>query len=130
MQKDATLLANNSQHFGCYMLRPFDDSVAYCCMLLEVVHAQSLKPVKHNKPTTPNVCFVSLSPKRSATMLDPFAQLFQHYCGHPRALHVLFSLEFTQSYGLHPSNNALRVSLFLTVVSSVCNQCQHAHNNS
>ena len=31
------------------------------------------------EPTTPDICFVPLSSKRSATMLDPFAQLFQ-YC--------------------------------------------------
>ena len=44
MQTDATLLASNSQHCGCYMLRLFAHPVACCWMLLRVV-AQSLKPV-------------------------------------------------------------------------------------
>ena len=32
--RNATLLANNSQHCGCYMLRPFAHLVACCWMLL------------------------------------------------------------------------------------------------
>ena len=44
---DATLLANNSQRniVGCYMSRPFANSVSCCCCLLGVVE-QSLKPAK------------------------------------------------------------------------------------
>ena len=41
------------------------------------------------EPTTPNISFVPRSPKRSATMLDPFAQLFQHCWGHARALQMV-----------------------------------------
>ena len=39
-------------------------------------------------PTTPNVSFVPWSLKRSATMLDQFAQLFQHCWGHARSLRM------------------------------------------
>ena len=46
---------------GCYMLHPFT-----------------------------RLSFVPWSPKRSATMLDPFAQLFQHSRGHERALNMVF----------------------------------------
>ena len=38
------------------------------------------------KPTTLNISFVPWSPKRSATMLDPFVQLFQHCWGHAGSL--------------------------------------------
>ena len=40
------------------------------------------------QPTTPNIFFVPWSPKRSATMLDPFAQLLQHCWGHARSLRM------------------------------------------
>ena len=40
-------------------------------------------------PATPNISFVLWSPKRSATMLDPFASLFQYCWGHTRALHII-----------------------------------------
>ena len=47
VQTEATLLASNSQRniVGCYMSRPFANSVSCCCCLLGVVE-QSLKPVK------------------------------------------------------------------------------------
>ena len=57
--------------------------VAACCMEL----LRSLKPVKHLK-TTPNISFLPWSPKRSATMLDPFAQLFQHCWDHAHPLNT------------------------------------------
>ena len=34
------------------------------------------------EPTTPNISFVQGPPKRSSTMLDPFAQLFQQRASH------------------------------------------------
>ena len=64
---------------GCYMLRPFAHPVACCWMLFET--RQTFQP-----PTTPNISFVPWSPKHSATMLDPFGQLFQHCWGHARSL--------------------------------------------
>ena len=42
------------------------------------------------QPTTPNISFVPWSPKRSATMLNPFAQLFQHCWGRARSLRMVY----------------------------------------
>ena len=58
------------------------------------------------------------TPKRSATMLDSCAQLFQHCWGHARALHMV-SLEFTKSYLFYPSDHALHVPTMLEVVASI-----------
>ena len=66
---------------GCYMLHPFAHPVACCCAKFET--SQTFQP------TTPNISFVPWSSKRSATMLDPFAQLFQHCWGHTRSLHMV-----------------------------------------
>ena len=41
------------------------------------------------------------SPKRGATKLDPFAQLFQHWWGHALALYMV-----SKSNGLYPSQDA------------------------
>ena len=68
---------------GCYMLRPFAHPVALCWILLRVV-VQSLKPDKFFSQQLP------WSPKHSATMLDPFAQLFQHCWGHARSLRMVY----------------------------------------
>ena len=67
---------------GCYMLRPFAHPVACCCA--------KFKTGQTFQPTTPNISFVPWSPKRSATMLDPFAQLFQHCWGHARSLRMVY----------------------------------------
>ena len=56
------------------------DVVACCCAKFETDQTF--------QPTTPNISFVPWSPKRSATMLDPFAQLFQHCWGHARSLRM------------------------------------------
>ena len=64
------------------MLRPFAHPVASCCAKFET--GQTFQP------TTPNISFVPWSPKRSATMLDPFAQLFQHCWGHARSLRMVY----------------------------------------
>ena len=58
------------------------DVVAYCCAKFETG--------KTFQPTTPNISFVPWSAKRSATMLDPFAQLFQHCWGHARSLRMVY----------------------------------------
>ena len=54
-----------------------------CCMLLDVVACCCAKfeTGQTFQPTTSNISFVPWSPKRSAIMLDPFAQLFQHCWG-------------------------------------------------
>ena len=69
------------------MLRPFTHPVACSWMLLRVV-AQSLKPVKLISQQLPTFLFFLWSPKRSATMLDPFARFFQHCRGHARSLRM------------------------------------------
>ena len=56
------------------------DVVACCCAKFETGQIF--------QPTTPNISFVQRSPKRSATMFDPFAQLFQHCRGHARSLRM------------------------------------------
>ena len=87
VQTDATLLTNNSQH--CWMLHVASVCTP-CCMLLDVVACCCAKfeTGQTFQPTTPNISFVPWSPKRSATMLDPFAQLFQHCWGHARSLRM------------------------------------------
>ena len=61
----------------CVPLHTLLHVVACCCAKFET--GQTFQP------TTPNISFVPWSPKRSATMLDPFAQLFQHCWGHARS---------------------------------------------
>ena len=63
-----------------------------CCMLLDVVACCCAKFVTGQtfQATTLNISFVPWSPKRSATMLDPFAQLFQHCWGHARSLRMVY----------------------------------------
>ena len=62
-----------------------------CCMLLDVVacYCAKFETGQTFQPTTPNISFVPWSPKLRATMLDPFAQLFQHCWGHARSLHMV-----------------------------------------
>ena len=62
-----------------------------CCMLLRVVGTCCAKfeTGETFAPTTPNISFVLCSPKRSATMLGRFAQLFQHCWGHAHELHMV-----------------------------------------
>ena len=45
------------------------------------------------QPTTPNIFFVPWSPKRGATMLHQFAQLFQHFWGRARSLRMVYKEE-------------------------------------
>ena len=60
------------------------------CMLLRVVRScfAKFETDQTFEPTTPNISFVPWSPKRSAIMLDLFAQLFQH-CWGPHGLQSL-----------------------------------------
>ena len=60
------------------------------CMLLRVVRScfAKFETDQTFEPTTPNISFVPWSPKRSAIMLDLFAQLFQH-CWGPHSLQSL-----------------------------------------
>ena len=115
MQTDVTLLANNSQH--CWMLH------VVCLQTLLHVVAQSLKPVKLFSHQLP-----------SATVLDPFPQLFQHCWGHACSLcmvykkwgWILFTMHcMSQIVGssyirLHTTANT-QATMFRVVVS-VCMQ--------
>ena len=47
---------------------------------------------------TPNISFVPGSSKRSATMLDPFAQLFQHRWDHARSLRMVYKNLWVASF--------------------------------
>ena len=76
VQTDPTLL-----HVKCYVrLHALLHVVACCCAKFGTGHTF--------QPTTPNISFVPWSRKRSATVLDPFAQLFQHCWGHARSLRM------------------------------------------
>ena len=65
------------------MLRPFAHPVACCCAKFET--SQTFQP------KTPNISLVPWSPKGSATMLDPFAQLLQLF-GWAAHAHYTWSL--------------------------------------
>ena len=108
---------------GCYLLRPFGKP---SCMLLGVV-AQSLKPVKLSQPTTPNISFVPWPPKRSAIMLDPFAQLFQHCWGHARSLRMVYKELFM---GCILPTMHCRSQNCWELLHPFAHYCQHARNNS
>ena len=66
---------------GCYTLRLFPHPVVCCCAKFENGQMFTLK--------TPNISFVLSTPRRGATMLDPFAQLFQHCWRLARTLHMV-----------------------------------------
>ena len=89
------------------MLRPFAHPVACCCAKFET--GQTFQP------TTPSISFVLWSRKRSATMMDPFAQLIVV------SVHAHYAWS-TKTYGLYPSHDALQVLTMLGVVASVCTQ--------
>ena len=67
----------------CVPLHTLLHVVGCCCVLLRKVWTGQTF-----QPTTPNISFVMWSPKRSATMLDPFARFFQHCRGHARSLRM------------------------------------------
>ena len=66
----------------CVRLHTLLHVVGYCCAKFET--GQTFQP------TAPNISFVPWSPKRCATMLDPFAHLFQHCWGHARSLCMVY----------------------------------------
>ena len=80
----------NPNIVGCYVLRPFAHPVACCWMLIACCCAK-FKTGQTFQPTTPNISFAPWLPsKRGATMLDSFAQLFQHWWGHARSLRMVY----------------------------------------
>ena len=80
-------LCKRTQH--CWMLHVASVCTS-CCMFSDVVACWCAKfeTGQNFQPTTLNISFVPWSPKRSATMLDPFAQLFQQGWGHARSLRI------------------------------------------
>ena len=78
-----------TQH--CWMLH-VGSVCTPCCMLLDVIGCCCAKFEIGQifQPTTSNTSFVPWSPKRSATMLDPFTQLFQYCWGHARWLRMVY----------------------------------------
>jgi len=72
----------------CVRLHTLLHVVGCCCVLLGKVWVRSTGQTF--QPTTLNISFVPWSPKRSATMLDPFAQLVQHCRGHARSLRMIY----------------------------------------
>ena len=124
VQTDATVLANNSQH--CWMF--YVASVCTpCCMLLDVVACCCAKfeTGQTFQPTTPNISFVPWSPKRSATMLDPFAQLFQHCWGHARSLRMVYN----DCMGCILPTMHRRSQHCCELLHPFGHHCQHALNN-
>ena len=115
----------------CYLSMSHESDSTPCCMLWHVAGSccKKFENGQTFEPTTPNIPFFPWPPRRSATMLDPFAQLLQHCWGHTRVLHLV-SLEFTKSYGLHPSHNALQVQHCWELLHLFGHHCQHRCNNS
>ena len=107
--KRSNFWANNSQHcwandvrskapckqtLYCWPTSPKILNVT-CSVLLGVVGScwERIESGQTFEATTaPNISFVPWSPKRSATVLKPIVQLFQHFCGHGSALHMVFKV--------------------------------------
>ena len=99
---------------GCYTLRPLAHPVASCWAKFET--GQTFQP------TTPNISFIPWSPKRSATMLDPFAQFFQHCWGHARSLHTVYKDLWVVSLPRCTAGPNIVGATMLGVVAAVCTQ--------
>ena len=110
-----------------------------CCMLLDVVACCCAKfeTGQTFQPTTPNISFIPWSPKRSPTMLYPFAQLFQRCWGHARTLRMVYKdlrvVSFPRCVGsccvrldttanTRPTTANIVGATMLGVVASVCTQ--------
>ena len=93
-----------------------------CCILLDVVACccANFETGQTFQPTTPNISFVEWSPKRNATMLDPFAQLFQHCWGHARSLRIVYKDLWVVSFP--------RCSTGPNIVGSCCNRLKTTAN--
>ena len=78
MQTDVTLLANSQQ---CWMLH-VKSVCTPCCLLLHVLGS----------------CYCSVMAEHSATVLDLFAQVFQHCWGNTLGLHVISKVLWLVSF--------------------------------
>ena len=108
MQRDATLLANNSQH--CWMLH-VASVYTPCCMLLRVV-AQSLKPVKIFSQQLPT--FLLFRDRRSVAQQ---CWIRLHSSSNIVVATHAHCAWIIKTYGLYPPHNALQVS---NIVRSCC----------
>ena len=77
-------------------------------------------------PTTPNISFVPWFPKRSATMLDPFAQLFQHCWWGPSTL-ITLSLQSLMGC-IFPTMHCGSQHCW-ELLHPFVHHCQHRRNN-
>ena len=75
---------------GCYTLRLFAHPDACCCANFETSQTFTLK--------TSNISFVLWTPRRGATMLDLFSQLFQHCWGLANVLHMVSKVLWVVSF--------------------------------
>ena len=119
MQKDTTFLANNSQHSQMIHVNVASVSPP-CCILLSVRNVWNLL-----SQTSPNISFVSWSSKRSATILGPFAQLFQHCWSHALALHIVSKVIGHTLPTMH-----CRSQHCLELLNIFADHCQHGRSNS
>ena len=102
-----------------------------CCILLDVVACCCAKfeTGQTFQPKTPNISFVPWSPKHSATMLDPFAQLFQHCWGYAHSLRITHGLQRLMGFIL-PRYRAGPSQHCWELLHPFAHHCQHAPNNS
>ena len=119
----------------CVRLHTLLHVVGCCCAKFET--GQTFQP------TTPNISFVPWSPRRSATMLDPFAKLFQHCWGRARSLRMVYKDFWVVSFprrtagpnivgsccirlhttaNMHATTPNILGATMLGVVASVCTQ--------
>ena len=99
-----------------------------CCMLLDVVAycCAKFETGQTFQPTTPNISFVPWSPKRNATMLDPFSQLFQHCWSQTRSLRMVYK----ELMGCILPTMHCRSQHCWELLYPFADHCQHARNNS
>ena len=120
MQTEVTSFANNS------LPTLLDVTVAYVCtpcwMLLRVVGScfTQFEFGQTFKPSTPDITFVPWSPKRSATMLDPFAKLFQHCWHYARASCIASKVLWAIILTMHCRSNIFGICCvrFLTTANT------------
>ena len=98
-----------------------------CCMLLDVIGCCCAKFEIGQifQPTTSNTSFVPWSPKRSATMLDPFTQLFQYCWGHARWLRMVYKDLWVVSF----PTMYCRSQHCWELLHPFADHCQYARNN-
>ena len=87
---------------GCYMLRPFAHLVACCCVRV-FLGPEYLRKVWNRS----NFLWNSWSLKRSATLLDPFVQLSQHFWGLARVWGVVYKASWAASFPRYTEGSSI-----------------------